>query len=71
MLLRQANELFRGGSFDFFGIPSVIEQTMKEHEADFKAEPTLEDILAVDKWAREQVVRQAARLAGSGKPVLL
>lgn len=65
----QANELFRAGSFDFFGIPKVIEQTMAAHQADFKAEPTLEDILAIDTWAREQVAVEAERLAK--KPVLL
>jgi len=64
-----ANELFRAGQFDFFGIPKVIESTMAAHQADFKADPTLEDILAVDEWARKQVVAEAARLAKA--PVLL
>jgi len=64
-----ANELFRAGEFDFFGIPKVIEQTMAKHQADFKAEPTLEDILEVDAWARRLVVEEAARLAKA--PVLL
>ena len=34
-----ANELFRNGEFDFFGIPKVIEQTMAAHQADFKLHP--------------------------------
>ena len=65
----QANELFRQGSFDFFGIPKVIEQTMEAHRADFKSDPTLDDILQVDAWAREQVVAEADRI--SKAPVLL
>ena len=58
-----ANELFRQGSFDFFGIPKVIEQTMDSHLKDFSATPTLDEIVATDAWAREQVVREAERLA--------
>ena len=60
-----ANELFRKGQFDFFGIPQVIEQTMEAHQPDFSADPSLEDILAVDAWARQQVVAEAARLGKS------
>ena len=41
----------------------MIEQTMEAHKADFYANPSLEDILRVDEWAREQVVAEAARLA--------
>ena len=65
----KANELFRAGEFDFFGIPKVIEQTMEAHKADFSATPTLEDIVQTDAWAREQVEREATRLANA--PVLL
>jgi len=65
----KANELFRQGQFDFFGIPKVIEQTMEAHQKDFSADPTLEQIIATDAWAREQVEREAARLASA--PILL
>jgi len=65
----QANELFRAGSFDFFGIPKVIEGVMAAHEKDFTLTPSLEDIVNVDTWAREQVMREAERLAKA--PVLL
>jgi len=65
----QANELFRQGSFDFFGIPKVIESCMEAHQKDFLENPTLEDIIATDAWAREQVVREAERLKSA--PVLL
>jgi 1-deoxy-D-xylulose-5-phosphate reductoisomerase len=65
----KANELFRGGYFDYFGIPNVIEATMKAHEADFKANPTLEDIIATDEWARRRVIEAADR--ERSKPILL
>ena len=64
-----ANELFRNGEFDFFGIPKVIEQTMAAHQGDFKLDPSLDDIVATDAWAREQVKREAERLEKA--PVLL
>ncbi|EOD07466.1 1-deoxy-D-xylulose 5-phosphate reductoisomerase [Emiliania huxleyi CCMP1516] len=77
----KANELFREG--DATGPPrrapppltralpppQVIEQTMAAHERDFKLDPSLEDIIATDEWARQQVVEEAARLAKA--PVLL
>ena len=47
----------------------MIEQTMEAHRADFKSDPTLDDILQVDAWAREQVVAEADRI--SKAPVLL
>ena len=65
----QANELFRAGQFDFFGIPKVIESVMAAHENDFNAEPSLEDILQVDAWARQKVADEA-KLLGKA-PVLL
>ena len=64
-----ANELFRQGKFDFFGIPKVIEQVMEAHEKDFVQNPTLEDIIAVDAWAREQVKIEAEKVA-KGSPVV-
>jgi len=64
-----ANELFRAGQFDFFGIPKVIESVMAAHEADFTAEPSLDDILQVDAWARQQVSEQSAKLTAA--PILL
>merc|ERR1719174_2412078 len=65
----RANELFREGKIDFFGIPAVIEKTMDAHEKDFSRDPTLDEIIAVDAWAREQVKTEAERLAKS--PILL
>ena len=62
----KANELFRAGEFDFFGIPKVIESVMEKHENDFKADPTLEDILEADAWAREMVAEESARVSKGG-----
>ena len=64
-----ANELFRQGKFDFFGIPKVIEQTMEAHEKDFTDTPTLDDIVRTDAWAREQVQIEAEKLAKA--PILM
>ena len=47
----------------------VIEQTMAAHEKDWTATPSLDDIVAVDTWARQQVVAEAERLKSA--PVLL
>jgi 1-deoxy-D-xylulose-5-phosphate reductoisomerase len=49
----QAVELFRQEKIHYLDIPKVIEAVMDDHEKDLKAEPVLEDIIAVDKWARE------------------
>lgn len=65
----KANELFREGKFDFFGIPKVIEQTMAAHQKDFTDSPSLDDIIRTDAWAREQVEIEAQRLAKA--PLLL
>ena len=50
-------------------LTQVIEQTMAAHQKDFTSEPTLDDIVAVDAWAREQVKKEAERLSSS--PILL
>ena len=48
------------------GIPKVIESVMAKHENDFKADPTLEDILEADAWAREMVAEESARVSKGG-----
>jgi len=58
----RANEIFRKEQIGFLDIPKVIEAAMEAHKADFKTNPTLDDILAVDIWAREQVDVAAANL---------
>merc|ERR1712146_631914 len=51
----RANELFRVEKLGYLGIPKVIEMVMEKHKGDFKKSPTLEDIIDVDAWARDQV----------------
>ncbi|MBN2058216.1 MAG: 1-deoxy-D-xylulose-5-phosphate reductoisomerase [Candidatus Saganbacteria bacterium] len=55
-VLNAANEevikLFFKGKLNFAQLPQRIKMVMERHEN--KENPTLEDILAADKWAREQ-----------------
>jgi len=51
----RANELFRGEKLGYLGIPKSIEMVMDMHKNDWKAEPSLEDIVAVDQWARDAI----------------
>lgn len=52
-------ELFLSQRIKFTDIPNLIEQALEQHQA--IAQPTLEEIMAADVWAREKVVRLAAR----------
>ena len=51
----RANELFRAEKLGYLGIPKVIEMVMEKHKGDFKQNPSLDDIIAVDQWARDAV----------------
>lgn len=51
----RANELFRGEKLGYQGIPKSIEMVMERHKQDWKSDPTLEDIVFIDQWARDQV----------------
>ena len=56
-VLNAANEavvgLFLQQRIPFLAIPRLLEQVCEQHQS--LAEPTLEDILAADAWARQQV----------------
>ena len=58
-VLNAANEaavaLFRDGAIHYRDIARLTEQALLEHE--FKASPTLEELMAADRWAREEVAR--------------
>lgn len=41
--------------FSLVGIPAAVEAVMEKHKQDFMAEPSLEDIVNVDVWARDAV----------------
>jgi 1-deoxy-D-xylulose-5-phosphate reductoisomerase len=51
----RANELFRGEKLGYLGIPKAVEMVMESHKKDFMANPSLEDIVQVDTWARGAV----------------
>jgi len=52
----QAVALFLEEKIKFLDIPRLIEHACERHEADNCANPSLDDILAADKWARQEVL---------------
>lgn len=58
----QAVALFLDEKIRFLDIPRVIEQACDRHRTDLKAQPTLEDILTVDQWARTAVLEASQTL---------
>ncbi len=58
----QAVALFLEGRIHFLDIPRLIERTCERHGADLRADPSLEEVLAVDGWARA-AVSEAAKTA--------
>lgn len=65
----QAVALFLEEQIGFLDIPKVIEKTCDRHRADNNQTPSLEDILAADQWAREEVTRLSGNL--DREPVLV
>jgi len=51
----QAVALFLEEKISFLGIPQTIEAVCDRHRDDLMATPSLDDILAVDRWARRAV----------------
>ena len=50
-----ANEMFRAGKLSFGQIVKTVESVLARHKAGgFVAQPTLEQLLAADQWARAQ-----------------
>ena len=64
-VLNAANEesvaQFLEGRIHFLEIPKLIEYTCENHKNELKLDPNLQDILAVDKWARKEVKRVASK----------
>lgn len=58
----QAVALFLDEKISFLDIPRVIEQVCDRHRGHNQSEPTLEDILAADQWARQEVTVLGQRL---------
>ena len=53
-----AVELFSQGVISFLDIASQTERALAQH--DFKESPTMKDLLAADRWARQEVARCTA-----------
>jgi len=64
----QAVALFLEERIHFLDIPRLIERVCERHRADLTATPSLEDVLAVDGWARRAVVEAAGQGLQSLQP---
>jgi 1-deoxy-D-xylulose-5-phosphate reductoisomerase len=59
----QAVALFLDEKIHFLDIPKVIERVCEHHKTNNVVQPTLEDILTVDQWARGEVIRVSQSLS--------
>ncbi|MEH1804905.1 1-deoxy-D-xylulose-5-phosphate reductoisomerase [Nostoc sp.] len=58
----QAVALFLDEKIRFLDIPRCIEWVCDRHQNDNRANPSLDDILAADKWARQEVLTATEKL---------
>jgi 1-deoxy-D-xylulose-5-phosphate reductoisomerase len=58
----QAVALFLQEKIQFLDIPKLIEKVCDKHQADNCESPTLDDILAADRWARQEVLADSMEL---------
>ena len=58
----QAVALFLDEKIHFLDIPRCIETVCDRHSQDNRSNPNLDDILAADKWARQEVMEAAKSL---------
>jgi 1-deoxy-D-xylulose-5-phosphate reductoisomerase len=61
----QAVALFLEEQVHFLDIPRLIERVCDRHRVDLTSNPSLDDVLAIDTWARQAVQEAAARTVGS------
>lgn len=65
-VLNAANEqvvaLFLDEKIKFLDIPKLIEAVCDKHQADNCQDPSLEDILAADQWARQMVLEKSQQV---------
>lgn len=62
----QAVALFLDERIGFLDIPALIEQACDRHQTDLQQQPSLDDILACDAWARQFVQTASQSLAPVG-----
>ncbi|MFM7236342.1 MAG: 1-deoxy-D-xylulose-5-phosphate reductoisomerase [Cyanobium sp.] len=65
----QAVALFLEEKIPFLAIPWLIETVCERHQRDLRARPDLEEVLAVDAWARQAALEAAA--TRHGQPLLM
>ena len=58
----KAVELFLAEQISYLDIAKVIERVCDRHRTDLVAQPTLEDILTVDQWARCEAITASQNL---------
>ncbi|NEP72610.1 MAG: 1-deoxy-D-xylulose-5-phosphate reductoisomerase [Okeania sp. SIO2G4] len=67
----QAVALFLEEKIPFLDIPKLIEYVCEKHKSDCQKNPSLDDILATDKWARKEAVAGSLIVANPLKNVLV
>lgn len=58
----QAVALFLDEKIEFLDIPKMIEYVCDRHQTDNCKNPSLDDIIAVDQWARQEVIASQTKL---------
>ncbi|MBD1940507.1 1-deoxy-D-xylulose-5-phosphate reductoisomerase [Microcoleus sp. FACHB-68] len=67
----QAVALFLDEKVQFLDIPRLIESACDKHQADNSQTPSLDDILAADQWARQEVLAASEKLDGRERLISL
>ncbi|MGK7901833.1 MAG: 1-deoxy-D-xylulose-5-phosphate reductoisomerase [Hormoscilla sp.] len=67
----QAVSLFLEEKIKFLDIPRVIEYACDRHVGELSKNPSLDDIIAADRWARETVLGSVDTVASVGKQATL
>jgi 1-deoxy-D-xylulose-5-phosphate reductoisomerase len=67
----QAVALFLEEKIRFLDIPRCIEWVCDRHQNDNCKNPSLDDILAADKWARQEVLIATENLASHSRVISL
>jgi 1-deoxy-D-xylulose-5-phosphate reductoisomerase len=61
----QAVALFLAEKIHFLHIPKLIEKVCDKHQADNNQTPSLDDILAADRWARDMVMELSQQVVAT------
>ncbi|MEH2262717.1 1-deoxy-D-xylulose-5-phosphate reductoisomerase [Nostoc sp.] len=67
----QAVALFLDEKIRFLDIPRCIEMVCDRHQNDNRTSPSLDDILAADKWARQEVLTATEKLETQSRIISL